>query len=322
MSPPIDRKDDRTPADQAFDDYLQRDSDVSQHYRHIDSDDVPPALDSAVLAQAQQALLKKAPRKPAWTRWSAPVALAASVVLGIAVVLQIGVSEKVAVRAPQMEQAQGTAADATVAEAIEQVTEQPATNPSADVALSAPKLDEPRAAPPPPAAISDRMFKRSEPALADERRREASPQVQVPAESDFESSRATPIVASADAPVVPEMKESVAAAANRAAEIVRKEEAGRDAQFAANSGFSQASGQLAPAPTAVSQTTGTASSRPVVNPPQRAQAPRLAPPEWLEQIRGLRRDSKMLEADEQWRQFSETYPTYQVALDDLARPKP
>lgn len=318
---PIDRSDDDpTPADKSFGEYLQRDSDVSQHYRHIDSDDVPPALDSAVLAQAQQALLKKTSRQPVWMRWSAPVALAASAVLGIAIVLEIGVEEKVALPAPKMEQmtTSDSAADATVAEAIEQVTEQPALKTNAETPLSAPAPAAPGAAP--PAAASDRMFKRSEPARVDERAREASPRVQAAPELDSAVSRAVSTTASAEAPVAPEMKEeSVSAVADRAAAMVREEEARRAQQFAANSGFSQASGQAAPAPTAVRQTT---MPRPVVNMPQAIPAPRLAPTAWLEQIRGLRRDGKVLEADEQWRQFSEAYPDFQVAVDDLARPKP
>jgi len=292
--------------DQALDEYLQRDSDVSQHYRNIDSTDVPPALDSAVLAQAREAVVRKSNRKPAWTRWTAPIALAASLVLGVAIVLEIGVEERVALPAPKLEQmtTRDTPADATVAEAIEQVTEQPPMKPNAQTSLSAPKVDEPPAAPP-PATVSDRMFKRSEPARADERSRTAAG----PAESDAALSRA-----------VAELKEeAVATASNRAAADADKyeQEARREAQLAANSGFAQASGQVAPYPTAVSQ-----ASSPVVNLPQAAQAPRLAPKDWLEQIRELRREGKVLEADEQWREFSKAYPDFQLAVDDFARPRP
>jgi hypothetical protein len=319
---PNDRKDDeRTLGDEAFDEYLQRDSNVSQHYRHLDAGDVPPALDSAVLAQAQQALTQKANRRPAWTRWTAPLALAASVVLGVAIVLQIGVEEKVAMPVPQTElmTTRDTAADAFAAEAVEQKHEQQAMKSNTDAPSPAPQADAPPAASP-PAAASDRMFKRSEPERADERGRASSPDTQAPAESDARLLPAMPVAASAQAPSAPEAKEkSVAAAANRAAAMIREEEARRSAQFASNSGFSQASGQLAPAPTAVRQTTAPS---PVINAPQAIQIPRLAPQEWLEQIRELRREGKVTEADEQWRQFVEAYPDFKVATDDLARPKP
>ena len=55
--------------DKALDEYLQRDSAVSQQYRTLDADDVPPALDSAVMAQAREAVIKKSNPRPKWSRW-------------------------------------------------------------------------------------------------------------------------------------------------------------------------------------------------------------------------------------------------------------
>jgi hypothetical protein len=53
-----------------------------------------------------------------------------------------------------------------------------------------------------------------------------------------------------------------------------------------------------------------------------AEPPRLPPEAWLQQIRELRRAGKTLEADEQWRQFSASYPEFEVSESDPARPAP
>ena len=81
MSDPIDIK--------ALDEYLKGGSDISQRYRELGREDVPPELDRRVLAEARAAVASGgAARSRSWLRWSAPVALAASVVLVVAVVIE------------------------------------------------------------------------------------------------------------------------------------------------------------------------------------------------------------------------------------------
>ena len=46
------------------------------------------------------------------------------------------------------------------------------------------------------------------------------------------------------------------------------------------------------------------------------------PEKWLEEIRGLRRAGKAVDADREWQQFRERSRTFRVADDDLARKKP
>lgn len=88
MNGPID--------DKAFEEYLQRGSSVSQHYRSLDDEAVPPELDAAVLARAAQALAEpRATRGPAWRRWSVPVTLAAATVLAVSIVLESGTRHEV-----------------------------------------------------------------------------------------------------------------------------------------------------------------------------------------------------------------------------------
>ena len=53
-----------------------------------------------------------------------------------------------------------------------------------------------------------------------------------------------------------------------------------------------------------------------------AQAEHPNPDEWLEEIRDLRRKGKITDADREWQLFSEAYPDFQVAPDDIARKQP
>ena len=81
VSDPIDIK--------ALDEYLKGGSDISQRYRELGREDVPPELDRRVLDEARAAVAGGgAARSRSWLRWSAPVALAASVVLVVAVVIE------------------------------------------------------------------------------------------------------------------------------------------------------------------------------------------------------------------------------------------
>jgi len=69
-----------TPDDRELDQYLKGESPLSRRYRDASAESAPPELDEAILARARAELR----RKPAGlNRWLAPVALAASVVLGV-----------------------------------------------------------------------------------------------------------------------------------------------------------------------------------------------------------------------------------------------
>ena len=94
----------RSLPDAEFDEYLQRGSEVSQRYRELGSRAVPPLLDAKVLQQAQQEserLRKRTQRS--WLRWGAPLAVAATALIAVSVVLQPGVQESASIagRAPQ-----------------------------------------------------------------------------------------------------------------------------------------------------------------------------------------------------------------------------
>jgi len=68
------------PDDRELEQYLKGESPLSRRYREASAETAPPELDEAILARARAELR----RKPAGlNRWLAPVALAASVVLGV-----------------------------------------------------------------------------------------------------------------------------------------------------------------------------------------------------------------------------------------------
>ncbi len=61
------------------------DDEVRRAYRALPDEDAPATLDARVLQLAETALAQR--RKPAWVRWSAPIALAASVLVVVAILL-------------------------------------------------------------------------------------------------------------------------------------------------------------------------------------------------------------------------------------------
>jgi hypothetical protein len=295
--------------DKTLDEYLQRDSAVSQHYRNLDADAVPPALDSAVLAQASEALrATNAKKKSSWTRWSAPLALAATVVLGVAIVLEMGVDERVSVPSAQVEMTapEAPASDAATATAIEQVTEQSRFIPEA--------VNEP---PPSPAPSAPRQARQRTEMVGSEAKHEAAfSQDAAEKPSELLAQDVAPPPASAVA--APKEEEITVTSAQPAELDKRANEARRDQAITARASAPPA--RVANQPT---NSLPDAAAGAVTDTPQAALAPpRLQPEPWLQQIRTLRREGKVLEADEQWNQFVATYPAFPVATDDVARPKP
>lgn len=69
--------------DPAFEAYLRGDSELSRRYRDTAEESPPPALDTAILAHARRAAR---PRRP---RWAPQLAMAATVVLGVAILFAV-----------------------------------------------------------------------------------------------------------------------------------------------------------------------------------------------------------------------------------------
>lgn len=86
--------DKQLPDEQQLDDYLKGDSSVSRQYRQLHSAEVPAELDRLVLRQAADAVKS---RRPSWMRWTAPLAVAASAVVVLSIVVETGVRDETAV---------------------------------------------------------------------------------------------------------------------------------------------------------------------------------------------------------------------------------
>lgn len=96
--------------DRGLDEYLEGGSRLSKRYREASRESAPPELDAAILAQARAAV------RPRRTRWLRPLALAATVVLGVNVGYELYRAEPVPGRvSARAEDAPAPAASATPA---------------------------------------------------------------------------------------------------------------------------------------------------------------------------------------------------------------
>lgn len=275
--------------EQALDDYLKRGSELSQRYRGASGEEPPAVLDRRVLDMARDAVGKSNARltpsrgRPNWMRWSAPLALAASAVLVVSIVIESGVQNETALLTAPAEEPQAEKAESPPEPALhdhaeyERVYAAPAEA-QVDVAADAAKEARiaPTAAPP---SREEKVVVQTAP-------------VEVEPPAQFAPSPPPPSVASAPAAenALPEAVES-----RRALE----RSSGATARVRSDAELSQ---------------TAVTSSRPAPD----AQAQR-DPNAWLEEIRALRKAGREEEADLQWQEFQRTYPEFPVEASDAAR---
>lgn len=313
MSEPID--------DKAFEEYLGRESALSKRYRALDADEVPAQLDGVILARAREAVAAKpasSRRKPAWMRWTPPLALAASMVLVISIVIESGTQHEVTLRDRVMTMPQSAPAQEAAAEPRQLSAIEPEQSVAA-AALEAPQMQARKRAD----AGSDRN-----PATVDlqQSTNPAAAVVEAPA-AVSDASKA----ASAAAVSTPEMKievpppapvAAVTAAANLGVVETRRQEASAPAErdaaaleeiaITSNRVQSRSAGQGA-------GPRGTITT-PAAGSPEVSQEARESDPQrWLEYIRELRRENKGRQADREWRSFIKAYPDYKVDEKDVAR---
>jgi hypothetical protein len=311
------------PNDKLLDDYLRRDSVVSARYRELDANEVPSSLDDAVLAQARVAVESRKKSQPNWMRWGAPVALAASAVMAVAIVLEIGVEDEVRMPTPRVEpstQSLTTAEERVVQEAVQEVIQDA---PVTTAVPPPPRLEAPKPLQDEQALVARREARARAEAKSTERA--AIESITVQGMRRYESPQDSPspvkvMVSDDEVPVEPDESTSVDSAAHA---FAQSSEQSRDTQeseatIATGSRFGTQARARTAAPSSIGQTSAVRTAAPA--PAAAQQAPRLAPDVWLEQIRVLRREGKMIEADEQWKEFSVAYPRYEVATTDSARP--
>lgn len=331
MSDPIDIK--------ALDEYLQGGSDISRRYREIGSEAVPPELDRRVLDEARAAVASSSGgRSRSWLRWSAPLAIAASVVLVVTVVIESGVQNDASfatqpVAADKARVVQQREAEESKLQ--EQVAQQPrqlqfAPEPPAVMAPQVPSAPVPAAAP--PAAFAKAEAERSNSVAPEEVRVDAkalrsdASDVALPVTVVTEpvDSPAPQIAAEQPAPslagsvaTVTARREVQRATAPAAAEADSSDD---DLSSVSVSGTrARRAGRTAGPRGTISGSALSSESRPAADEDAERADLRSDPQKWLESIRELRRAGKVEEADRAWQEFHKAFPNFPVADDDLAR---
>jgi hypothetical protein len=313
--------------DKAFDDYLSRRSEVTRAYRDLDAGEVPPALDRLVLEQAHAAVAGK--RKSSWLRYGPPVALAASVVFGVAIVFESNLQHDSVIEATY------PSAPASAPPATEPVYVQPTEMAPPVLARDKAELPEPAmqaapvgarepealaeaveaiAPPPAPTAPAPAAAAGSEPAAVfggradsitvnDSRTRAAANEA-LPS-NDIDAKRLERV----DGPRDPTRRRIETDARSSAVD-----EANRD-RYRRSVPMPPASARnAAPTPAPDLQ------SRQPLTKGFAADAANEAPGPWLARIRELRKQNQGEAADREWVRFLAAYPEFPVEENDLAKP--
>jgi len=303
MTEPTDKP---LPDEQQLDEYLKGDSSVSRHYRQLPGAEVPASLDRLVLRQAEDAV--KRPSRPAWMRWTAPLAVAASAVLVVSIVIETGLKDEVMVTAPVAQNSIET-----------RVVEESADVPPA-----------PQVAAPPPAAVAHAPAEQPQATAQD--RSAAAPVAPAFAPEKREVAR-QPVAKDAAGPVPREQARKAAEQRDNDALMARAERQKAALEAAAREQQLSAAAQAARADenevAGVRDTVEAPESKAVLSfsrpisavPGNTATIQRkyTDPEAWLQEIRQLRADNKQDEADREWRRFLTAYPDYEVAETDAAR---
>lgn len=309
MSDPTDIK--------GLDEYLKGGSDVSQRYRELGRDEVPPELDSRVLASARAAVANQSTKRSrSWLRWSTPIALAASVVLVVTVVLERGGQNRLVAIPPYAVETPQPSSEMTpkVESAANAIEERKQTEDFAPQPASVT-----RAVPPPPQqpAKEKSEARRDEADEADEAQLFGfAPPSEVPAQAPEVRDEAQPQLRAAPSAVAPP-PEPVTVTANNSLERNKSAaDSSAEIQEVVITGMRRSAGRGAGPRGTVTRAVSSTQATPA------AESEQSDPQTWLEDIRDLRRAGKTDEADREWERFRKAFPDFEVADDDIARKKP
>jgi hypothetical protein len=330
VSDPIDIK--------ALDEYLKGGSDISRRYREIGSEDVvPPELDRRVLDEARAAVASgKGGRSRPWLRWSAPLTLAASVVLVVTVVIESGVQNDASFATEQVAADKARVVQQRQLEESklqEQVAQQPLPEPRLQFAPEpAPDAIAPQApSAPAPAAAPPAVFANK--AEAEHLNSVAPEEVRVNAKalrSDASEvvSPVTVVTEPVDSPApqiaaeqpAPSLAGSVATVSARKEAATAEADSADDLSSVSVTGTrTRRAGRTAGPRQTISGSALSSETRPAADEDAAGADQRSDPQKWLESIRELRRAGKVEEADRAWQEFHKAFPNFPVADDDLAR---
>lgn len=298
--------------DLALAEYLRGGSEISRRYRGLGGHEVPPELDRRVLGLARKSAASPGredrPRLQRWIRWSAPVAIAASAVLALSIVLESGVQEETSMNVPQetralmKERAGPTSSPDAYSAAPDRVA-------SDERVASAPVAPPPKVETEP---VNPRFVPAPEPAPSVA---EARQEVQTTAVT-VEAQRVRDEAQHSVAPISVETDAIVAQpAAEAAGSKAEKEDA--DLQDVVVTGAARPDSVRRAGPRGSVRMNATRSSEHAEETAQDHETPE----GWLNAIRELRRAGRTEEADEEWERFREAHPDYAVAASDPARAK-
>jgi hypothetical protein len=272
--------------EQALEEYLKGGSSVSQRYRESAADVVPAHLDERVLALARAASTQRA-KSRRWLRWTAPLAVAASALLALSVVLDQGAREHAAVSAVEApSQLKPDSRFEERAANVPSAEHQPASPPQASKSEAPPAVRVPEAS---PAFVSpsdaDRADEAEEMRASKLKQRVERESASVRRSEELAASTPAPRLAPEEA-VVTSQARSIQGATSRAVSAVTTMDAASDDVSAPAAEVREADPEL-----------------------------------WLSQIRKLREQGKNEDADQEWKRFREAYPDYPVAESDVAKKK-
>lgn len=316
MSQPID--------DKAFEEYLSRESQLSKRYRELGMDEAPAELDSLILARARDAVAAQpasSRKKPARMRWTPPLALAASMVLVISIVIESGTQHEVTTREMTATMPQSvpplpapTASDSSAKQESNALSAEPQP-------LSAVESD--RSAAFAPEALQRQARKRADAAPdRDELKKSAIPAEAMVAEAPAPASEGRSGAIAPEMPP-PASVSTVITAANVNSADVRGPEADKKAASLEEIAITANRARRTSGPGQGAGPRGTVTlpraERPESDETLLQRARESDPRRWLEYIRELRRENKGTQADREWRGFIKAYPDYAVDEKDVAR---
>lgn len=304
----------------------ERDRELSRHYRAASAEMPPPSLGRALRAAAAQAVA--APPRRWHRKWGAPLAMAASVVLGLGVVLRVALERPDLQPAPHSALATVPAPAPAVVLRSESVVA-PSPAPAAEPAAKA--QAEPAATPHADTASKVGRQMTQQPVTSDKKLAPAAPREASLPEAKPQTSP-TMEAAAAAAPMRdlaragPSMRLPPAATAPAAAapapasesvgsqaEAMVESTPGRAAGTTANAAVQErrAAPSMAPATRAKALDAGSPQNADFAEPGIAAEA-LLAPDEWLRRIVILRQAARHAEADASLARFIRRYPDYRI----------
>jgi hypothetical protein len=324
--------------DKMLDDFLKGGSPYSQRYQELPADEVPLELDAAILSASRQASVAKPLQR--WRRWSVPVAVAATIVLAVAIVIDTPMKQA-SVSLPQPAAAPAVEQDAPALKAEREISGVVDADKAALAASSDARRDAESAK---DARARDELAKKQKTESAQtvvttaQRRQEALQRVPIAIQSEAPARSPAPLAAPPPPPpVAVNQPQSAASLAEYKPELAKTDSAAAPSPGAAEPTRAKqpekavsnlelqdvvVTGQLR----RQSPSSG-AGPRNSIAPAQKSdetlarEERESDPPQWLDYIRKLRSGVDQQRADREWAKFVKAYPNYVVPLDDVARPK-